>query len=96
MICDRLENIQHFSIAFDETKLGVDESLLLGILFYEYASFTQVVPRKTGKEMVSDLKVKAAVDEGEVWWAYNVGGRPELAVRERLCWTKVFRRHGKM
>ena len=96
MICDRLENTQHVSIAFDETKLSIDESLLLGVLFHEYAGFTQVVTRKTREEMMSDLKVKAAVEEGKVCRTYNVGGCPELAVRERLRRTKVFRGHGEM
>jgi len=66
LICDRLENIQHVSVALDETKLGVGESLLLGVLFHEYAGFTQVVARKTREEMMSDLKVKAAMEEGKV------------------------------
>ena len=66
MICDRLEDVQHVSIALDETKLGVNEPLLLGVLFHEYAGFAQVVTWKAREEMMSDLKVKAAVDEGKV------------------------------
>jgi len=65
LICDRFENIQHVSIALDETKLGIDEPLLLGELFHEYAGFTQVVTRKTREKVMGDLKVKAAVDEGK-------------------------------
>ena len=34
LIRDCLENTQHISIALDETKLGVNEPLLLGVLFH--------------------------------------------------------------
>ena len=90
LVRDLLENAINLTVALDKAELGVLEPELVREGAHEFRRGHEVVPREAGEEVVGDLEVQPAVQEGEVGRAGDVCCCAQLAVREGLAGSEVF------
>ena len=82
---------KHVAVPLHEpAKLGVLEPELVREGAHEFRGGHEVVPREAREEVVGDLEVEPAVQEGEVGRAGDVCCCAQMAVREGLAWSEVF------
>ena len=76
--------------------LPVENILLLTILLDQQTGRPEVMPRQAREEMVCDLEVQTAVKELDLRRADDIHGSSKLTRGERLGWTEILGRAGKM
>lgn len=89
LIRHTLQRPPNLPIALPKPKLGVLQPLLLAELLNQIRRVEEVVPRETREEVVRDLEVQSAVQEGERGVADDVGCGAELAVHEGFGGAEV-------
>lgn len=63
--------------------------MLLGEFLDKMAGLFEIMARKPGEEVMSNLEVEPAMEKFHEWVTNHVSCSAELAMGEGLCWTEI-------
>jgi hypothetical protein len=69
--------------------LDILDVLLIAVFLDQQASFSKVVSRHPGEEVMRDLQMETSVNELDIFGADYVHGSTKLTRGERFEWTQI-------